>query len=47
MGERDEIVISTDALEAAGSITYPASEPRTAETKGIDEPVEIHTIDWR
>jgi class 3 adenylate cyclase len=47
MGGRDEIVISTDALEAAGSIAYPASEPRTVEAKGINEPVEIHTIDWR
>lgn len=47
MGEREEIVISEETLEAAGSIPYPVSESRTEKAKGLDEPVEVRTIDWR
>ena len=47
MGEREEIVISADALEAAGAIPYQVSDPRSEVVKGVDEPIVVHTIDWR
>jgi class 3 adenylate cyclase len=42
----DEIVISASVLDAAG-IGHPVSEPRSVELKGIEEPVELYTVDWR
>jgi class 3 adenylate cyclase len=39
-----EILASRDT--AAGT-RYPASEPRTVELKGIAEPMEIVSVDWR
>lgn len=47
LADREEIVISTPALEQAGVIRFPVSEPRMVTLKGISEPVEVHTIDWR
>jgi adenylate cyclase len=38
-----EIVASRDT--AAGT-RFPASEPRTVTLRGLDEPIEIVTIDW-
>jgi class 3 adenylate cyclase len=47
LGDREEIVASTAALEAAGIIRFPVSEPRTQSLKGVSEPVEVRTIEWR
>ncbi len=47
LGEREEIVVSADALEAAGAIRFPLSNARPETLKGISEPVDVHTIDWR
>jgi class 3 adenylate cyclase len=38
-----EILASRDT--AAGT-RFPASEPRTVQLRGLDEPIEIVTIDW-
>ncbi len=43
----EEIVISGAALAAVGEIKFPLSEPRMVELKGVLEPVEVSTIDWR
>jgi class 3 adenylate cyclase len=45
--EGDEIVISAAVLQAEPDIRHPVAEPRLVELKGIDEPVQLHTIDWR
>jgi class 3 adenylate cyclase len=45
--EADEIVISAAVLEAATDIRYQVSGPRPVELKGIEEPVHLHTVDWR
>jgi class 3 adenylate cyclase len=39
-------IIASKATVGAGS-PYPASEPRTVTLKGISEPMEIVSIDWR
>ena len=41
-----EIVASAETL-AHGPVSYGVSEPRSAELKGISEPVEVVSIDWR
>jgi class 3 adenylate cyclase len=46
IGEREEIVASTDTLTAAGTIRYPVSEARTVALKGIKGPVEVRSILW-
>ncbi len=43
----EEIVASAAAVEASDGIRYPVSEPRSVELKGIDGPVQIHTVDWK
>ena len=43
----EEIVVSKSALEAADGIQFPVSEPRSVELKGIDGPVEVHSIEWK
>ena len=45
--ERDEIVVSAAALEAADAVKFPVSEGRDVELKGIEGAVRIHTIDWK
>ena len=47
LGDREEIVVSTQLLEAAGVIPFPTSDARGVQLKGISEPVEVHTVDWR
>lgn len=43
----EEIVVSADAAAEAGELRYQVSEPRTVELKGIKDPVQVHTVDWR
>jgi len=47
LGGRDDIVISSAVLEAAGDIPYEVSEGREVELKGITEPVVVHDLGWR
>jgi class 3 adenylate cyclase len=43
----EEIVASGTAIEGAEGIRFPVSEPRSVELKGIEGPVQIHTVDWK
>jgi len=45
LGEGDEIVASKATVGDAAQ--YPVSEPRTVELKGLSEPVEVVSVDWR
>jgi class 3 adenylate cyclase len=47
LAEREEILASADTITAAGAIPFPVGDARTAELKGIAEPIEVHAIDWR
>ncbi len=47
IAEREEIVVSTAVLSAAGAIPYQVSEPRSVTLKGITEPVDIQSVEWR
>jgi class 3 adenylate cyclase len=42
-----EILVSTDVLELAGQIRFKVSEPRALTLKGLREPIEVRSIDWR
>ncbi len=46
LAQGDEIVASVSTVEAAGSL-WPLTEPRSVEVKGIAEPIEVVTLDWR
>jgi class 3 adenylate cyclase len=43
----DEILVSSDALNAMGPIRYTLSDPRQLTLKGVDEPVEVRSVAWR
>jgi class 3 adenylate cyclase len=43
----EEIVVSKSALDASEGFRFPVSEPRSVELKGIDGPVEVHTVEWK
>jgi len=43
----EEILVSSDALSAMGSIRYGLSEPRQLTLKGVEKPVEARSVDWR
>jgi class 3 adenylate cyclase len=45
--EADEILVSAASLETVEAIRFPVSEGRDVELKGIDNPVRLHTIDWK
>jgi class 3 adenylate cyclase len=45
--EADEIVVSAEALATVTGLRHPVSGPRSVELKGIEGPVQIHTVDWR
>ena len=47
IGEREEIIVSADALAAAGAIRFPSADARSVSLKGVGEEVDVHTIDWR
>lgn len=46
-GGAEEIVVSSDLLDAAGAIPYPVVSRRVIELKGIAEPIEVLNLDWR
>jgi class 3 adenylate cyclase len=43
----EEILVSTEALDGAGPIRFGLSEPRQLTLKGVEEPVEARSVDWR
>jgi class 3 adenylate cyclase/tetratricopeptide (TPR) repeat protein len=47
IAEGEEIVVSADLLSASGTLPFPVSEPRAVNLKGIKNPVEVHSVDWR
>lgn len=47
LADREEIVASRATLEGATTIRFPVSEARSVTLKGITEPLEVQTVDWR
>jgi class 3 adenylate cyclase len=45
--EREEILVSDAVVESLGPIRFPVAEPRSLNLKGIKEPVQVRTLDWR
>ena len=43
----EEILVSSAALGVAGPIRFGLSEPRQLTLKGVEEPVEARSVDWR
>ncbi|MDX1469787.1 MAG: adenylate/guanylate cyclase domain-containing protein, partial [Acidimicrobiia bacterium] len=43
----EEILVSRDALDAAGTVPYLLSEPTAIDLKGVADPVEVVTIEWQ
>jgi len=43
----EEILVSDAALSAMGPIRFGLSDPRQLTLKGIDEPVEVRSVNWR
>jgi len=43
----EEILISAATLGAMPSVRFGLSDPRHVALKGVDEPVEVRSIDWR
>ena len=41
-----EILVSAETLDGVGA-TFRVSEPRTETLKGIAQPVEVVSVDWR
>jgi len=44
---REEILVTSAALEGAGQLRYGLSDPRSLTLKGVGEPVEARAVDWR
>jgi class 3 adenylate cyclase len=47
VANQEEIVASSDLLQAAGNIPYGVSEARNVTLKGINESMSIRAVDWR
>jgi class 3 adenylate cyclase len=43
----EEILISQAALDDANAIRFPISDVRMVDLKGIKDPVEVRSVDWR
>lgn len=46
LAEGDEILVSLETLEAAQK-QFPAGEPRSVSLKGIAQPIQVASVDWR
>ena len=44
---REEILVSEATVEAAKSIKFTLSEPRSVQLKGVQEPVLVRSVEWR
>ncbi|HEX2152942.1 MAG TPA: adenylate/guanylate cyclase domain-containing protein [Acidimicrobiia bacterium] len=47
LGDRDDIVVSADVVEAVGPDSFPMSGPRSVNLKGVPQPMEVRNVDWR
>ena len=47
LADRDEILVTQETLEAAGSVPFSVSEPRSVTLKGIKDQVEVASIGWQ
>ncbi|MEE9177411.1 MAG: adenylate/guanylate cyclase domain-containing protein [Acidimicrobiia bacterium] len=47
IAEGEEIVVSADVLAASGTLPFPVSKPESVDLKGVKDPVEVQSIDWR
>jgi class 3 adenylate cyclase len=47
VANQEEIVVSSQLLEAAGVIPYQVTEGRQVTLKGIAEPFTVHSVEWR
>jgi class 3 adenylate cyclase len=47
IAEAEEIVVSASLLAESGKLPFPMSEPRSVELKGVQDPVEVQSVDWR
>lgn len=47
LGGKEEIVISADTLATVGEVSLQVSEARSVTLRGVPEPIEVHTLDWR
>jgi class 3 adenylate cyclase len=43
----EEILVSTAALGSMGSVRFGLSDPRQLTLKGVNEPVEVRSVNWR
>jgi class 3 adenylate cyclase len=43
----DEILASSQTLDAAGAVRFAVSEPRPLTLKGVREPIEARSLEWR
>jgi class 3 adenylate cyclase len=46
LAEAEEIVVSRETAEAAGG-AYRLSAPRRVSLKGISEPLDVVSVEWR
>ena len=44
---REEILVSSTVLDAAGSVRYGLSDVRSMTLKGVREAVDVRMVDWR
>jgi class 3 adenylate cyclase len=44
---KEEVLVSGAVVAAAGATRFPLSEPRPVALKGVREPVEVRTVEWR
>jgi class 3 adenylate cyclase len=44
---KEEIVLSRAVVDAAGKVRFGLSEPRSIELKGVREPMEVRSVEWR
>jgi class 3 adenylate cyclase len=42
-----EILVSDDVLGAIDSLRFRVSEPKLLRLKGVEEEVEVRSVDWR
>jgi class 3 adenylate cyclase len=42
-----EILASSATLREIGAARFPLSDPRQLTLKGVDEPIEVRSVDWR
>ena len=43
----EEILVSADTVDILDGIAFPVSDGRPFELKGIKDPVELRSVDWR